>query len=143
MLHEITDLTHLRRFLLGGKAELILENQKTKNHLSFRIKIKYEVKSPYSYTYYVYCNKEYIGAMVEFMFNEEKLIGFHPKLGNDEINKLGKIFEGFIKLTMRQNRFPNDCKAYHTGRCSVCNRVLTDPEYIEIGVGKICLENMR
>lgn len=143
MLHEITDLTLLRKFILGGKATIVLENQKTMNHLSYYIKLKYEVKSPYSYTYYVYCNKQYIGALVEFEFEGNKLISFNPKLvlDDDIVNKYNKVFEGFIKLTMRRDRFPNDAKVYHTGRCSKCNRELNDPESIRIGMGTVCREN--
>lgn len=140
MLHELTNITHLKKFLLGGKAEIVLENQVTLNHYTFFIKIKYQVKQPRTNTYYVYCNNVYVGALVDYDYDGKTAIGFNPKWGDEDCNLKGNIFYKFIGF-LRNDKLPKGAKVYHTGRCSMCNRKLTDPESIERGIGKYCLEN--
>lgn len=136
MLHEITNITHLKKFLLGGKAEIVIENQVTMNHYTFFIKLKY----PKTKTYYVYCNNVYIGALVEYKYEDKDAIGFNPKWGDDDCNLKGNIFYKFIGF-LRNDKLPKGAKVYHTGKCSKCNQKLTDPKSIEIGMGKYCSEN--
>lgn len=136
---------HFLKFLIGGEADFIITNLKTGNHINFIfVHPKDTEKKKYNdnlyYIYYMSNKKIYLGAI--HIFIDKGLVDskISDKLNEDEIQK-HYIFEHLIRYILWLKRYPKGVKITYTGKCSKCSRKLTDPKYIEIGIGKYCLEN--
>ncbi len=134
----------LVKFLLGGKADFILHNLTSENHINFLIGKSDTNK--YWQVYYILDKKrpQYIGAIITYKdFVEKDCYQYkprHPLIGEDEV-KMNHIFSKFFEFVFKQDKIPNNCEVLYTGKCSVCHRKLTDPISIERGIGKYCLEH--
>jgi hypothetical protein len=135
-----------RNFIFAGRSVFTLENNETKNYITFRIK---QIKR--------------LGKIIPNQF------GIECKVLGD--NTAGYNFLGFLDLNKktfkRWSRLPNDyvgyktlfwllqnlesiedlkcypkLAIYHEGCCCKCGRPLTVPESIDSGIGPECKENM-
>lgn len=138
MENQITNLSHLQDFLIGGKAEFTLENEKSGNHYTFRIVKKTDKYFPKtgSPNFFVHSN-EYLGL---FYFSDFPLkIGIRYKSSREEKdNHKWRIIQDFLMFIYLKGKIPNGINIYHNGRCSKCGRILTDPESINSGTGPTC-----
>jgi hypothetical protein len=144
------NVSHLQKFLLGGKAEVTLVNQITKNEYSYFIKRKLDDNGEQTDVFYIYLvgkrKGDYLGFFRVRDNSPEPVIvpsqlTISKKIDEDN-RKAFTIIDGFISILYRQNLSPRGVKVFYNGRCSVCNRVLKDPVYIEIGIGPECLKKM-
>lgn len=53
-----------------------------------------------------------------------------------------KAFEYFTAHVLNRNTIPNALEVWHEGKCGMCNRPLTHPDSIALGIGPICAERM-
>lgn len=130
----------LQSYLLGGKADFIVKEKDNENHINFQVR-KDSKKENLFYVTYHGMRWDYIGLIKK----ENDMIDFYPikldtKYTQAQIEK-SKIFRKLFLFIFALDKLPSNIEVMYSGRCSVCNRLLTDPIYIEIGIGKICLEN--
>lgn len=136
---------HLKNFLQGGKASFIIVNTNSNNHLGFKIKFK-EIKDKLDKSkivnklYYVYY-KSHSNIYIGFI---DKEFNYFKRKANleDDFNIKATIFDNFFRIVYKLNKLPNDVEVFHTGQCCRCGRELTDPIYMEKGIGKICAEKL-
>jgi hypothetical protein len=137
-----TQASHVRDFLVGGKAVLTIRSQKTGDHFTYRITKKEERSRT---TYFVGLLSG--GAMFDY-------------LGLLQIGPVGNRTAANLKLTAKScaavgapsidainyllhhiyfnDRMPPKAEVYHDGRCCVCSRPLTHPTSITLGIGPEC-----
>jgi len=145
MKNKLTDVSHLQKFLLGGKAEFTIINEKSKNKYTYRF-IRNESNKTVYFIRIVYENGKdyYIGYFT--IAGEPVSIPQTPRISNkidDADRQAFEIISWLIQILYRQNRMPIGCEIQHNGRCSVCNRTLTNPKYVEIGIGPECLSKLQ
>lgn len=124
-------------FLLGGKADFVVINTTTNNHLNFTINKKEFDNDEYIYYVFFKSHKNiYLGFL-----NKTGTI-FTPDWKVEEVyHKQRTIFGALHNFIFKRNKYPNDIQIGYTGNCSKCGRILKNPVYIEMGIGKWCLEN--
>lgn len=140
---------NIKEFLLGGYANFVLKNITNNHHIEYTIKIKEETRKLNRTLYFVsYKSTEwqYIGILVreKVLSNgqEKEEINFHFKTDISVDHYLqAKTFKGLIEFIYHKDKLPNNVEILYTGQCSICNRKLTDPKYINIGIGPTCLKN--
>ena len=150
-------LENLKPFLLGGKSDFIIRNKTNNNHLNYSIKLNHNKSSQKQETipnekliYYVYfksTQKEYIGTIISSitLHNTKPLksIVFYPTnkssiLDKPDITKQINTFTLFFDFIFNKNKIPNNVEVLYTGECCKCGKKLTDPKYIERGIGAWC-----
>lgn len=131
--YEITDYSHLKKFLLGGKAEFTLKNIKSGNHYTFQLRQK---DGGCYFLFVILQAKIYLGFLSSF---EEKIIHISrsPNIYEDQY-KYFDILKNFLDIIFEKNQLPKGIQIFYTGYCSVCNRKLKDPESLVIGIGSEC-----
>lgn len=136
----LIEFEHLKAFLLGGKADFVLINKTNQHHLNYKILFRSEVDNKKTYFVFFVSTKDiYIGNITIY---DNKLDGYfyeNKKTGGQYIKPL-KIFVGLFYFIFRKNQLPNNVEIGYSGVCFVCNRKLTDPKYIAMGIGQKCLE---
>lgn len=134
---------HIKDFLLGGKCKFILYNKDNKHHIQFNIKQrKPKDEEDIHITYYISYHSHsdiYIGWIDKdtLQFNR------NTKLLDEEDLKKCTIFSKLFEFIFKRNKYPNNIEILYSGECSVCGRELTNPKYIELGIGEYCLKNYR
>lgn len=133
------NLENSQRYILGGKANFIVKDTNNQDHIEFKVRQDPKNESIY-YIRYKGIDWYYIGYII---VSQDKAL-FYPsikgEMTDDNLLK-ADIFKKLILYIYHLNSLPKNIEILYTGVCSVCGRKLTDPIYIEIGVGKICLEN--
>ena len=135
--YKLDNLEHLQKYLLGGKAEFIIENIKSTNHYTYFIKKK---KDNIYYLFVIIHKPIYLGHF-QYELGKNVFLSLQAKNTDNTNLKYYNLLISFLTFIYKENKIPQGIEIYYTGRCSVCNRVLTDPESINIGIGKYCLEN--
>lgn len=139
----MNSVSHLQKFLLGGKAQITIVNQITKNEYTYFIKRKIDDKGKETDSYYIYLVGKGRGNYIGYFLKSKPVIVCYISTKIEEENRKSFIIiDGFISILYRQNLMPKGIKVFYDGRCSICNRVLKDPTYIEIGIGPECLKKI-
>ncbi len=133
-MNHLIQFEHLIKFMLGGKAEIVIRNKFSDHHITYKIQQSKKKETLYN----VFHNKQYLGSIDASWPTK---IFWPSKDSSISSMKETKVFKDLSIFIFNNSKLPNAVEVYHTGRCSVCNRTLKDPEYIKIGIGKICLEN--
>lgn len=139
---QMTEVLAIQKYITGGKAVFTIRSNKTGNRFTYRIR-----KTGNLSLWYVDVltgsdntgDYTFIGLMrrregrLEFGHSYQSTIGFTaPSVLGIRwfIERLNKD----LPLDSEQVEF------WHSGRCSVCARELTDPESIARGIGPKCAE---
>jgi len=133
----------IRAFMKAGKATFTLESSQTGKHYTFRsTRLKNDggpvlmfislLVAPDDYQYLGTIFVEHHGA---FTYKETKKSPVNPKV------------HAVMRFLMGNLNFDTDMESRglifrHEGTCAVCNRPLTTPESIDIGIGPVCREKM-
>jgi len=120
-----------KEFMLAGKAVFSLKSQKTGKHFTYKIKKKEDI-------YYVVflggqSNWHYIGHINrQGKFDKDKKVPAYLYRHD--------AFAAFVWLKdiVDKGRLPQDAELYHTGKCGMCGRKLTDPISVQEGFGPEC-----
>ncbi len=126
-------------FIKAGKAIFTLENEKTGNRFTYKVKKCGEkelwfvsvLSGPDNYS-----NYKYLGTIFGTTFRST---------GKAKISKDALSFKAFNWLNNFWNsssELPEDVKVHHEGRCGRCGKRLTVPESIQTGFGPECVKIM-
>lgn len=148
--NRLTDWDDFRRYIIGGKSEIILASPSGISKRYFFKKNDHPPKDDKSladkYFVSVRLNKkfEYIGYLIhELWDNNFKVFhtsGSHVAIDSQEWGGLKCL----VQLLNNQNSFSHTpMKLYHSGVCSVCGRRLTTPESLQHGMGPVCRSKVR
>jgi Family of unknown function (DUF6011) len=114
-------------YILQERAEVVFHNKKTGNHRAYCVVRKVPG------IWYVYYEGDYLGFIRGDLFIVANL--------TDPLHKASSAFSELFRRIVNKSPHP-DLVVLHTGRCSVCNRKLKDPESIEYGIGPECRKNI-
>lgn len=132
------NLINTQRYILGGRADFIVQDINTQDHIEF--KVKQDAKNDkVFYVRYKSIDWIYIGKIEIYNSLPIFRVSIKGKFSDDE-NLKSQIFYKLILYIYYIENLPCNINILYTGTCSRCGRKLTDPEYIEIGIGKVCLE---
>jgi len=137
----ILEYEKLQDFMLGGKADFVIVNKNNEHRINYIIK-----KFPYNDNKFKVSYKSHIKIDIGYIVLESQNIISFQSIDFKHLAILSKeraeTFKGLFNFVFVRNMIPNNVSVCYTGRCSICGRKLTDPEYIRIGIGKKCLEEM-
>lgn len=139
--YKMTNVDDIKRFLIGGKAILTLESEKTGRWFTFKIKKakKDDEKSPFFVSVLAGQDNENSYSYMGTIFNNDGKLTFSltkkSSMGEDALSY--KSFRFFFDLLM-VNKLHKDMSIYHRGMCGRCGRTLTVPESLINGLGPEC-----
>lgn len=138
---EMRNWEAIRRYCLGGRGIITLENPKSGKHHTYEFRKPNNPEDFSPDVLFVYCLvKEntwlYVG-MFTYKNNVFRLTRYSKFVSDSEIVEgvryiVNKISGKFAKRSVERMKF------YHEGVCSVCGRKLTTPKSIELGIGPKC-----
>jgi hypothetical protein len=141
------NLENVQKYILGGKADFIIRDINNEDHINFKVKKDVKNDRVYYVTYksidWLYLGK--IEIYINSKKDEKDFVNFKALTTGkitEDVKLKCEIFYKFILWIYHKETLPINIEVMYSGKCSVCNRKLTDPKYIEIGIGKHCLENM-
>lgn len=143
-MHKLT-LENSQNFILGGKADFIVSDINNNDHINYEVRQDVKQKNIY-YVKYKSLDWVYLGYIRTTEVKTEDVIYYIPeffpviKRLTDQIIQKSSIFNKIILYIYYIQKLPSNIEIKYAGRCSICGRKLTDPAYIEIGIGKQCLE---
>lgn len=120
-------------FVKAGRAVFTITSTKTRTRFTYKMTKKenedmyfIKVRNSHEYIYLgYYKNGRYLTSKKSFQ---------------SESGKEHNAIEFFLNHI--ENEQLKGVEFNHEGRCAVCGRPLTDPETIEIGIGKTCLKKL-
>lgn len=127
MNHKIKQ-ENLKTYLFGGNADFILKDTRNNDYINYNI-VKYP--NDIFRVYHKSAKKTYIGNIIGKIFTI---------LDKEASNDIATIFSKFHYILIYTDKLPSNIDVYYTGKCSVCNRTLKNPKYIDIGIGIECLK---
>lgn len=145
--HELESIPGVLAFLKGGNATFTLVSKKTRARYTYRarqpLSRRHGSNDP---AYFVEqlvgpdndVDYRYLGVITNGMSFRPTKKSPHPStVSMDAI----RWFTG--KLRQGDDSVFEQVEFWHSGRCSVCNRRLTDPDSIKIGIGPKCLTRVN
>lgn len=151
MLHKLDTLEKIRDYVVNIHSNFIIKNTNTNNSIEFYIKLKKNstINKRIYYVYLKYIRSYYIGTIIfeDIISDGKDRINKWFTLSKNihteivEVNVKSVIFQKFFEFIYIKEELPNGIEIYHTGQCAVCGRKLTNPKYMEIGIGPKCIKN--
>lgn len=146
---QLLDHAQLLTFMFAGNATLTIRSLKTNERYTYRIKSPptEEGKAPGSVGWFVAVltgpdnthDFQYLGHI--YRESRDFQLGRKSRIGPDAPSAIAwQWFYGAIVLGTRL--LPDKCEVWHEGRCGACNRKLTVPESIELGIGPECAKHI-
>lgn len=140
----IIDQTHVKAFILAGKAAFTVVNTKTGNRFTFRVKwpkrCPKERRSyaPLYVTVLVGPNNSYNYAYLGAIYDRKRFARTNGvKISESTIQaKAWKYI--WERLNSTDGLLPDFVQVWHEGRCAHCGKRLTVPESISRGLGPEC-----
>lgn len=127
-------------YIFGGKANFIIKELNSKDHIEFKIRQDVKDKNIY-FVRYKSIDWKYIGIL------NKKDLRFFPVIEASELTKekldVTEVFYKLMIFILQLKRLPLNLEVLFTGECSICGRKLTDPKYIKIGIGSTCYNNIK
>ena len=145
---QMTTMTSdlIAAFLTSGRATGTLKSLKSGSHFTFKISANRNDE-------HMFFVSLLTGSDNEHDYSYLGLLLRHPERGTLSFRVTGKSCAGndaasvrgfrwmLAKLNRGEELSPQG-EFHHEGRCGRCNRVLTEPESIETGLGPVCREKM-
>ena len=137
--HHFETVADAKLFALAGNATITLESLRTGAHFTYRIReakaTHNETKQPVSFVSLLNGPDNendymYLGILRAGAFTLTK----NSRAGKEALSV--KAFSYFWSLG--DGAFPELLVARHCNRCGRCNRALTTPESIDLGIGPDC-----
>ena len=145
MANELTTSEDAIRFITGGNALFTITSEKTGKHYTYKVAKK---RGGDDGTLFVRClsngvNTDWQSQLYLGTLKQSSAGDYYVASGMKGVR--GKSFEA-LNWTLRQLHLGDgvhpDVRIQHEGRCCACNRVLTDPTSIDLGVGPECRSKM-
>ena len=144
--YEITE--NIKEFILGGKADFTILQEgtdKTKEQqYKYRITIPKDSEPSNTQVWYVSAELDETNSGVELDGKNLKYQGYLKRDLSFNIGARGiedynqKSINGLVWVLKHSNNLPSVVHIYHHGKCSVCERKLTDAKSLRCGVGPTC-----
>jgi len=141
-IYKLENNEDIKKFIVGGKAILTLESEKTGRWFTYRIKKakKDDDNSSFFVSVLTGLNNDSAYSYMGTIFKNLDKLNFkltkNSKIGEDALSYKAFIF--FFNLLLN-NKKHNDLSVYHRGVCCVCGKKLTTPESLKNGIGPFCL----
>jgi hypothetical protein len=133
-------LDNPKDFVLAGKAIFTVENEKTGNRFTYKVKQAEDDKKVWFVSVLTGpdngSNYAYIGTIFGNDFHVPT-INFRWTI-KSTVTKECQSFKVFSWLFKNMTGLPLFVKVHHEGRCGRCGRRLTVPESIKLGLGPEC-----
>lgn len=133
---QLTSPRAIENFIFGGNSTFTLTSLKTGKHFAYKVKRKKNEDC-----YFVRAHAGGINGEGGFNYaGWMKINSNRIKLTVKSHNDLDVAREA-LNWTLNQVRFgnmPEQLEFRHEGRCCRCNRKLTDPVSIDLGIGPEC-----
>lgn len=145
-LQKLSKVEYIQNYILGGTADIVVTDTIKDLHINYTI-----TKDKKDDTIYYVRFKSHSSIYIGFIKTKEVKVNqdvynipeFKKKSNlQEDYNYKAEVFHNLILYIYYLNKLPNNIEILYTGRCSVCNRQLTNPDYIAIGIGEICLQKM-
>lgn len=131
----IVDNASLRKFVLAGNSRFKIENLKSQNEYTYKIKKSKDRKN----MYYVYVESGlgdiYAGYFYENVGYYDYRKGENGNLTEDDIR-----IKGLLYVLRNAPKLPIHFIVEHFGFCGRCGDILEDTENINAGLCPLCLE---
>jgi hypothetical protein len=133
-----------RKYLLAGNAYTTLVSKKTGTRFTFRIQRgKPKMEGKVTPWFVALLNGPENGSDYTFLgtiFQD----GFYKHGGKSRVSPDAASAKAFAWVWARVNggvgEVLNDVEIWHSGRCGVCGRLLTDPASVTRGIGPKCAD---
>ncbi len=133
-------LTDWSNFLKAGKAIFTLENEKSGNRFTYKVK-KLKDKDIWFVSVLNgpdnYHNYHYLGCIFDQTFRSTK----KSRIGQDALSFLA--FKWLNSMLNAGAPLPEEINIYHEGRCGRCGKRLTVPSSIMSGFGPECVKKQN
>lgn len=144
--YEITE--NIKEFILGGTASFTILQEATAStpEMQFKYRVTVPKDTDYLTTKVWYVSAELAGTDRP-LYEEGKNLIYQGYLKRDLSFNIGakgindynqKAINGLIWVLRHANNLPSVVKIFHHGKCSVCNKKLTDAKSLRCGVGPTC-----
>ena len=134
---QISDADHIQKFIFGGNSTFTLRSTKTDKHIAFKVR---QVKDGGN-CFFVRAHQGGVNGEGGFNYagwmREKAVVIKKSKKSHADLDQARLALE----WTLRQistGEMPELLEFWHEGRCCRCNRRLTDPTSIELGIGPEC-----
>lgn len=135
----------IRQFMLAGDATITIKSLTSGLHFTYRIQRADEKpgdRNPAPWFVKLLVNGEdwlYLGMLSDW----QGKVGFRltSKSAHAQDAKTVKAFT-FAWAHIQTDRLPAGLEIRHEGRCGRCNRALTHPESLDLGIGPECAGKM-
>lgn len=144
--YEVTE--YVREFILGGKADFTILQERTdkapEQQYKYRVTIPKDAEPSTTPVWYVSAELDNTNSGVEIDGKNLKYQGYLKRdlsfnvgvKGIEDYNQ--KSINGLIWVLSHSKNLPSAVHIYHHGKCSVCGRKLTDAKSLRCGVGPTC-----
>lgn len=123
-------------FLRGGKATFTIESKVTGKHYTFKVTAPKNKNDLLWVSLLTGTNDEYHYLGTMFLVNSRWQYRLTAKSKPE--HKVHRIFAWFIFQLQRGADMNPDLVFRHSGVCSRCQRKLTTPQSIDLGMGPVC-----
>lgn len=151
MKHTIPlDKTHFKDFLLAGIAEFTIVSKETNTRFSYIVTQCPEKDSTTEHP------PHWVAMYVGKVNSPGRVPLFMGTIKTDENNNKYYIHthrrpeycdhkgvQAFKWILKHMSAVPETAEIYHVGKCSACQRKLTTPSSIKMGLGPICAKNLK
>jgi len=140
---QLRDIQDIKNFVFGGNATITLESAKTGKHFTFKVRVakKDDETSPFFVSLLNgpdnYANYSYVGV-ISF---DKKIFKLTQK-SKVTIDALSYKAFNFFFTQLVVGKLHEDLRVYHFGKCGRCNRKLTTPTSINLGIGPECYKKV-
>lgn len=145
-IHKLNNFNHIQNYILGGRADFIVAEKDSDIHFNYTVTQDKKDESLY-YVRYKSLSSIVIGIVKTEATKVDEDIYNLPKftlkkhIQSEFIHK-AQVFNKLILYIYYLQKLPNNIEILYTGICSICGAKLTNPKYIEIGIGPTCLKNV-
>ena len=133
--HQIKH-TDAVNFILGGKSLFTLQNPKSGNRFTFKVK-KHKVDDVFFVSVLVNPDVfQFIGTIKNEKFSHSR---------SSKISKDAQSFRVFdyVFVNLCKGTLPEFIEIWHEGKCGKCGRTLTVPSSFETGFGPECQKRLN
>lgn len=135
---QITDPKRIEDFIFGGKATFTLKSQKSGKHIAFSVR-----KGKDGDAFFVRAHQGGVNGEGGFNYagwlrDRETTVRLSKK-SHPDLDQARMALDWTLRK-IHAGEVPQQLEFWHEGRCCRCNRKLTDPVSIELGIGPECLK---
>jgi len=142
-LGQAMDPRYVRQFALAGNAILTIKSKVSGDHYTYRIRHEENDRSEVWFVGVLAgpdntSDYTYLGIIRDDQFRVTKKSKQHTN------SPTRKAFQWmWERLAARRFDMLDDLEIFHSGQCSRCSRLLTDPESVSRGIGPVCRKKLK